>query len=298
MIHTRLACVLPLLVLACAPEEEPEPLDTTVVEADLEIAWAVRFGSNEALCGASYPAVGSTGASARFDGLRLYVHDVRVIFEDGTEAPLVLDDAPPFQDGTVALLDFEDGSSTCTAGDVGTNHRITGRAPVERANADQTARVRAVGLAFTMGLPFDLNHTVLDSASQPPLDVEAMYRNPTTGREFLRLDLTGPNNTDWPIYLHSSGCTGEPGMEPTCAAENLVEHVFPTFDADADTIVIDLLPLLGGSDVSRNATVTTPGGATFDTAPGCQSDPNDPDCSQVFDRYGVGAAAPQFLTFE
>ena len=65
-------------------------------------------------CGNSY----LDAAGVRFTpaDLRAFVQDVSLLRADGAEQPVVLDVRPPWQEGTVALIDFEDGSGACAAG--------------------------------------------------------------------------------------------------------------------------------------------------------------------------------------
>ena len=107
--------------------------------------------------------LGSPSTSVAVADFRLFVHDVRLIDAGGHETPFELDQDGLWQYQTVALLDFENGTSACANGTSGTNTAIKGTAPA----GDY------VGLVFKIGVPESLNP--LDGSITPsPLNLSAL----------------------------------------------------------------------------------------------------------------------------
>jgi hypothetical protein len=75
----------------------------------------------------------------------------------------------------------------------------------------------------------------------------------------------------------SDGMTDPPAEE--CAHPNRATITIDSFDPAADTIQLDLAQVVASSDLTAN---------TADTAPGCQSFPNDVnECGEVFASFGL-----------
>ena len=75
-----------------------------------------------------------------------------------------------------ALLDFENATGGCVNGTPDVNDRVTGTAPAGHYT----------GLRFTLGVPFNKNHT--DLTTQPsPLNLTALAWVWNAGRKFARL---------------------------------------------------------------------------------------------------------------
>lgn len=221
---------------------------------------------------------------------KLYVHDVELVTDGGAE-PLTLEQDGAFQDGTVALLDFEDDTGSCSNGTGPMHTKIVGTVPA----GDYT------GVRFKIGVPESRNHG--NQATAPsPLNLEGMFWSWTTGYKFLRLDVA-PMHSDmedsgvmpdedagaghegpsgFAVHLGSTMCTGDPAMddEVTCARANRPEISFASFDPDEQKIVIDLAELLATSNVAHDG-----GGA-----PGCMSGAMDPECRAIFSKLGLDLA--------
>ena len=88
-----------------------------------------RVGDRRLTCGESYEGIGASRTRITPTDFRFYVHDVRLVAEDGREVPLALDRDSTWQDGRVALLDFEDGTGPCRNGTKGVHREVRGRAP-------------------------------------------------------------------------------------------------------------------------------------------------------------------------
>ena len=79
-----------------------------------------------------------------------------------------------------------------------------------------------------------------------------------------------------------------------CTAPNRLEVTLADFDPDSHRVVADLGALLAEVDIARN---------TQNTAPGCMSEAQDPECSSIFRRLGLPfggqpAAVQQFFRLD
>jgi uncharacterized repeat protein (TIGR04052 family) len=252
----------------------------------LSLRFRARVGSETFACGNEYHHLGTTDGSLTPADFRLYVSDVRLVTEDGTEVPLELDqEFKPWQLDDLAMLDFEDKSGACFAfGTTQTNDVISGTVPT----AEYT------GVKFVMGVPFEKNHG--NQATAPdPLSVESMFWSWQSGYKFLRIDTFDPITSDeFRAHLGSTGCQGQPPVSPvtSCARPNRAEVELEDFDPLSDSIIADLGSLLADSDVTSN---------TEGTPPGCMSDSSDPECDPIFANLGIsredGTSDPSQQTF-
>ncbi len=273
------ALLAPLLLTACGddggtttPDAAPQATPDASAPKAVEIQFAVRFGATPFACGVAVPGLGSPAASYTPTDARFYVHGVELLDANGAY-PVTLD-ANAFQGNGVALLDFEDGCGSDGTAELHT--AITGTVP------DRTY----VGIRFTLGVPPDQNF--IDLASAPaPLNVTGMYWIWQFGYKFLKLD--GTTGAPFFVHLGSSGCPGaNPEAPPTgpCTNPNTVTYTLTGFDPWEQTIIADLGAVLATSDLTKN---------TASTAPGCMSEPTDPECAPIFTRLGIGDVTQQSL---
>lgn len=236
----------------------------------VEISFAAAVGAQAAACGASYADLGTTDATAQIKDLRFYVTNVRLAGTDG-EVEVTLDADGLWQDGRVALLDFEDGTGlSAGSGDSAMNTTVRGTAP--SGGYDQ--------LAFDIAVPFDLNHLDI-TAGAPPLDRTAMYWAWAIGYKFFRVDFD-VDGTAWNVHLGSHGCPAADMMSPptaACERQNKATVRLTNFDPDSDVVSLDLAALVATSDITANTDMT---------AFGCQSFPNDTaECTTVYPTLGM-----------
>ena len=247
--------------------------DTGVELLDIDLHFAAAVGDQPAACGQSYEGIGSQATTIEIQDLRFFVHDIALIDGMGQAVPLTLAQDGLWQYETLALLDFEDGSAACQDGGTAElNAVVVGTIP----DGDY------VGIRFTLGVPFALNHHAVDAAPSP-LNLPSMFWNWQGGYKFARVDLLNdnPDSPAWYWHQGSTGCESAGPMEgPTeeCARPNRLPVEFTSFDVASDTIVLDLAMLLDGVDVSQN---------TMDTAPGCMSGVTDPECIALFPKLGL-----------
>lgn len=262
---------LGLALLGCSDDESTldaalpaTPGANPAAVHDVQIAFAAHAGGTDVQCG-EVVELGEPATSFAISDLRFFVHDVRLLDVDGAEVPVSLVPDGRWQLPEVALLDFEDG---CEAGNADLNATLVGA-------VDQPGPF--TGVRFRLGVPFELNHA--DAATAPsPLNLTAMFWNWNGGYKFLRLDGTGPEVEGWRFHLGSTQCVGDAeGQVERCGAPNRPD-VELLGDPTEGMIVFDVDALLAGVDLTSN---------TPDTAPGCMSSPDDPECGPLFDHLGL-----------
>lgn len=242
----------------------------------VEIAFEVVVNGQPARCGQPLGRLGQDATPAALRDARLYVQDVSLIAADGRREPVSLA-VNGWQNGVVALLDFEDGTGHCTVGTPATNRVVTGTVPAGRYT----------GLAFAVGVPQALNHTSTELEGAP-LDIAGMGWSWQAGRKFARLEVDpeggvakpdGSRSASWFVHLGSTGCSGNPvtGETVSCLRPNRLPVVMDRFDTATQRVVLDLGALLRDSRIAEDK-----GGAV-----GCMSNPADPECKAVFGRLGL-----------
>ena len=127
-------------------------------QTDLSIPFVAEFNGQGIQCGADLPLA--------LTDLRFFVHDVELhdASGEGIATRIVRDAA--WQNGQVAMIDLESGTDACDDGTPAINDvlrlSVAGGVAVEEIH----------GLAFTLGVPFELNHDNPLKAA-PPLDDSA-----------------------------------------------------------------------------------------------------------------------------
>ena len=237
----------------------------TAATRAVSLRFQPMIGAEAFACGHSYSKIGIAEATITPSDFAMYVHDVKLLAASGAEVPVVLDQDGTFQNGTVALLDFEDGSGPCSNGNVATHSVVTGSVPVGKY----------VGVSFTIGVPFDRNH--LDLTSQPsPLSVTRMFWAWNSGHKFVRFDAKSSDGKAWVMHLGSGGCTpaGSATTAPvSCAQENQKVVTITQFDVDTDAIIADAGALLAGNGGSGNQV--------------CMSSLKSETCAPMFTALGI-----------
>lgn len=214
--------------------------------------------------GAPLTCTASPGGKALTD-LRFFIYDVELITADGNEQPVAMDTTPPWQNGAVALVDLEDGQGACDTGSPATHAAVTGHvAPGEY-----------VGMRFTLGVPFSLNHA--DPATAvPPLDRTEMHWHWLAGYKFLRAGMRKGDDLAW-LHLGSTGCEGRIGAVSSCAQPNRTTIKLAAFDLDHDVVAVDLGTLFAEAMAA-------------DGTHACQSEPDNVLCAPMLRHLGLGDA--------
>jgi uncharacterized repeat protein (TIGR04052 family) len=260
------------LLSACGGGDDPGP-------RDIALEFGAVSGTTAVKCATPIVGLGSGAVTAQLKDFRFYVSNVRMVRADGSEAALVLgaDDAWNLSAGNdrVTLIDLEDATGSCAGGTAATNAVVRGTVPAGAY----------VGVKFTMGVPFALNHTDYAAAPQP-LASQAMAWSWQSGRKFAKIEVTDPDGAigNWTaktfnVHLGSTGCTGNPanGQTVSCSAPNRMEVSLGNFDASAQKIAVDLQALLAGTDITVNRA----------GAAGCMSGGTDPECPNVFRALAI-----------
>jgi uncharacterized repeat protein (TIGR04052 family) len=243
-------------------------------------------GDRPFACGQTYADIGTGASSFTPSEFRMFVHHVRLVSRSGQRVAVTLEQDGRWQNGDLAMLDFEDGSGPCSNGSPDLRTTIAGTVP----DGDYVA------LEFEIGVPFERNHG--DLAAQPaPLSVTRMFWSWNAGHKFIRLDGRTGSNRNWVLHLGSTGCAPSDAATspPTaCAQRNAVSIRLDDFDPARDEIVADVAGLYRGSNLEDNQP---------QTAAGCMSSPNDRDCGPIFRALGlpfndVPAATQSFLRVE
>lgn len=286
----RIAGALLLGLAACTDKDKdgdlpPVDSDTGPDILNLSIPFVAELDGQPVSCNRDVQYQGSSGnATVRFRGLRMYVVNVGLVDASGNTTLLELEQNA-WQHERLVLLDYEDNTENCREGTPETNNLVVGSVPGGNY----------VGLAFTIGVPEELNHTDISAATPAPLAQPAMFTGALYGYHYFKLDMTTVGEPGgYPIHVHASGCiTDEFGNPAGCTGANTVVYEVPSFDHRTQQITLDLSELLSRNNLDRNG--TTPAPASLPTAPGCQSDTTDPDCQSFFTSYGLSALPPAWV---
>jgi uncharacterized repeat protein (TIGR04052 family) len=279
-------------------------------DRQITLTFAGELAGRPFKCGAPAENLGLSKATAQPADFRFFVSEIEFLRSDGVAVPLRLDQDGMWQYRSVALLDFEDGTGSCSNGTPDRRDRVTGSVPAGDYK----------GLRFKIGIPFELNHQ--DPTLAPsPLNLTSMFWTWQGGYKFIKVDFvtkgaltsaatgaaggghhggTMPSGSARPpvaspgfsLHLGSTMCQSpsRTTAPSACANGNRIAVAFDAFDPARNVIVLDPAPVLAGVNIEMN---------TPDTSPGCMSFPGDPDCLTVFPRlglaYGDRRAEPQAL---
>ena len=265
-------------------------------------------------CAETYPGIGSAGTEMSITDFRLFVHDAALVRADGSLAPIDLEQDGQWQYDNVALLDFEDGTAACSG---------SGNAPTNTALRGTVEEGDYVGLAFTIGVPFEHNH--VDTTVAPaPLNTTGMFWTWQSGSRFLQVNMARVVEpmamdgmaSDAPEAMadgaHAedaghgadaghgeAGHGGHGGESPAwylhlgstvCAAESQTE--VPSSCANPNLVNV----VFAAFDPATNVVVFDPAPVVAEadmtinapeTAPGCMAFPGDADCITVMPKLGL-----------
>ena len=241
---TLLSCLIGLLV-ACARPSVP-----------VSIPFVAQFGSEPLGCGEQSDA-------AQLTDLRFYLHDLQLISSEGNAIPVALEVDGSWQQHDLALLDFEDGSDQCLNGSDATNVILRGSVPDAKYHA----------LSFTVGVPFDRNHSDPLQAIAP-LGDPAMHWHWRAGYKFMRTGIRTATDGFW-LHLGSTGCEGTVKNISGCKFANRAHVRLNDFVLGRDTVVVDLAALTSNVDLA-------------DALPtDCSSGPAETACEAPFRAMGL-----------
>ena len=277
----------------------------------VEISFAGRLAGKPFACGAQYDGVGTKKSTVTPQDLRFFVSDIELLDANGKAVPVTLDQDGVWQYKSLTLIDLEDGKGACRNGNPAMHTGATGTVPAGNYR----------GLRFTVGVPFELDH-ISPLSAPSPLNMTAMFWSWQGGYKFIRAEVAlvgnsanaagpmvenkapahteapgdrSPRSSGFPVHLGSTGCaSASPTTAPAteCKNPNRVSVTLPVFDAAKDVVIFDLGKLLADLDVTTN---------TPNTAPGCMSGENDPDCIPIMKALGIpfrsAPASPQVVFY-
>ena len=263
----------------------------------VEIGFAARLAGKPVACGAQYDGVGTKNSTVTPQDLRFFVSDIELLDANGKAVPVTLDQDGVWQYKSLALIDLEDGKGACRNGNPAMHTGATGTVPAGNYS----------GLRFTVGVPFELDH-ISPLSAPSPLNMTAMFWSWQGGYKFIRAEVAlaskagdtvkpaveaarsahpeAPGDrtmrsSGFPVHLGSTGCaSASPTTAPAteCKNPNRVSVTLSVFDPAKDVVIFDLGKLLADSNVTTN---------TPNTAPGCMSGENDPDCIPIMKALGL-----------
>lgn len=250
--RSRYRALLPIILLLSCQDAAPPAPDNSI-----ELYFRPRAGDEFVGCDEDY-----SGGKPLID-LRFYVHDIRLVTEDGDQHAVEIVDDSPFQGSGVALIDFENDSGKCI-GTPAVNKTIKGEIVVEPG----AGPARYTGLRFRIGVPPELDRLPPDALG-PPLDDPWLSQGGTGGHIFLSA-WAEFGAGDVGIHLRSVG-----------DRSNRPEVFLDGFDVDGSMIVVDWDVLFGALEIPA----CTPGPADPCI---CSSLPDQPLCKVLMPRLGVG----------
>lgn len=244
---------------------------SAIAQQPVSIRFRAMVGAEDLACGKSYANIGTTKSTISPRDFRFYVHNVRLVDAAGKETAVELKQDDKWQLDNLALVDFENATGSCANGTPDTNSTVVGTVP---------NGTKAAALRFTLGVPFEKNHT--DITKMPsPLNLTAMAWVWNVGRKFARLDFSSKGvPRGYAIHLGSTGCTPSETQTtvPTkCSEPNRVEVELKNFDPAKDVVVADLAALLQDSNVDQGTKMMS----------GCMSFPGTAACGPLFANFGL-----------
>lgn len=246
---TRIA----LFVLACAAAVGCSESRTRV-----EIPFQASYGGEAIACG--------TEADVVLTDLRFYLYGVHLIDAAGASRAVELVDDEAWQRDGLAFIDLEDGSGRCLNGTAEVNAAIRGSVPAGSY----------VGIGFTLGVPFELNHGDPLLADAPLGDAD-MHWHWRGGYKFLRAGIRTRDDGFW-LHLGSTGCAGTIRNITGCTAANRVAVLLDGFVPGRDVVDVDLSALANGQALGD--------GMPTD----CSSGPAERSCVPAFRSLGLDHA--------
>lgn len=193
--------------------------------------------------------------------LRFYIHDIDLLDQNGGAHPFVLVREERWQGERVALVDL-----------VGTSPHdrhaaLRGHAPAVTGGF--------VGIRFTVGVPFDLNHADVLKASAP-LNKGDLFWSWQSGYKFLRVDLS-EGGKEWSFHLGSTGCASASALrapQAPCSQPNTIRVELQGMNPLNESISVRVGKLIEAMRAPDSGTCT--GGYV-----------HDPACALAFSLTGL-----------
>ncbi len=203
----------------------------------------------------------SANSAVQVRDFRFYVHDVELLDRSGRAHPFLLQPDGMWQDERVALVDLVGD------GEEDRHSQLRGRIGAQVEGL--------VGIRFTVGVPFDLNHSEVLKAS-PPLNRGDLFWSWQAGYKFLRVDLA-EQSKEWSFHLGSTGCASASALRPPqspCAQPNTFTVELKGFNPLEEPVRVELSELIDAMRAPDAGTCT--GGYAHDST-----------CSIAFETTGL-----------
>lgn len=249
--------------------------DSGTASRSISIPFQAYAGSTAVNCDATLQGLGSHGTDATLADFKLFVHNVRLVTDEGNELPVTLDAVDGWQTDGIALLDFQDRFDSCDGDSKPVNTSIQGQV------ADLPVVVS--GIRFTVGVPVSHNH-INQATATAPLNTQAMFWSWQGGFKHIRFDVkpsggvalsNGNTGSVWQFHLGDTDCSVDPFGN--CNYRNRPQITLDDFVEGSSAIRIDYAALIADNALGSDA-----GGA-----PGCMSGLTDPECAALFDNLGL-----------
>ena len=274
----RLCSILALIItaamcLSCSHDHDHDHNEHH--QEDLTIMFHAVSGETHVSCGEPFSLKEGEEPSFYLKDLRLFIHDVELMTTSGDWVSFSFLDDDEWSDGTVTLLDYEDGTANCDeGGGLLMNHQIRGLLP----HGDYQS------IRFRVGVPPLLNHNDVTTAEEP-LNTSAMFWVWQRGYKFMRIEMIeelGDLNKPWLFHLGSTGCESDAPTSPPeapCEKRNSPWITLENFDLNSEHVALDLRGLLANIDLDLN---------TEETPSGCMSMPSESvECAPLFENLGL-----------
>lgn len=268
----------------------------------LSIPFNAVAGEQKIACGEYLTGLGEAGSDVKIADFRMFIHDVKLITDQGLELAIKLDANQPSQNADVVLLDFRDSAEATTicpennTEDTGKNpnynNRIQGFATIDPA-------YHISHIEFTVGVPFELNHRDQTKATEPlrnPGLATGMHWNWQGGYKFTAIDvlpsggITRPTDSSWfsnkwNIHIGSTGCptakselsSGASAEECNAPNRTTITLALNNISLNNMAIQLDYAKLISSHNLSLDYGVKT----------GCMSFSGDPECADIFKKFGL-----------
>jgi len=204
--------------------------------------------------------------------LRFYLHDLALLTGDGRAHEVKLATTPPWQSARLALIDLV-GASALDRNDTVRGTVVDGIG-------------QFVGVRFSVGVPFELNH-VNPLTAAAPLNRADMFWAWQTGYKFLRVDLADKSGAqqgrEWSFHLGSTGCSSASALRPPsqpCKQPNIMRIELRGFDPLRQPVNLKL-------DVLLHAMRST----SYNVCTGDYA--HDPACLAAYASTGLDVATGQ-----
>jgi len=282
------SCLIQLTACGGSSSNDYSAADNAV-SRDISIPFSAvaltASGDAEISCDTVF-TVGTGSTDVTLEDFRFFIHDLQLVTSSGDSVPVTLEQND-WQNGAVALLDFQNKADKCSGDAKPLHTTITG------TYADDGSAI--TGLRFRIGVPENRNHLL--SAAQPsPLNIASLFWSWQSGYKFMRLDFApagggtftaGPNvgnsYSAWNFHLGSTGCSGDPQTGATVSCSNLNR---PAIELDGFVLETGRVQLNYSALVASNNLTEDSGGA-----PGCMSGVTDAECNDMFTALGLNLAS-------